>query len=100
MALSDEDVREILRLIDETPLTELRIETEGLILHVRKGGATPTEAPVQASAPSDTPPRTDGLITIPAPMLGTFYAPRTSTSPGWRRSAPTGPCASAPGRRR
>ena len=38
MALSDEDVREILRIIDESELEELRIETEGFSLHVRKGG--------------------------------------------------------------
>ena len=35
MALSDDDVREILRLIDESELDELRIETDGLSLHVR-----------------------------------------------------------------
>jgi biotin carboxyl carrier protein len=73
MGLSDEDVREILRLIDETPLAELRIETEGFVLHVRKGGATPGAPPLEPPSPSDTPPRTDGLLTIPAPMLGTFY---------------------------
>ena len=39
MALSDEDVREILRIIDESTLTELRIETEGFSLHVRQGAA-------------------------------------------------------------
>ena len=38
MALSDDDVREILRLIDESELDELRIETESFSLHVRKGG--------------------------------------------------------------
>jgi acetyl-CoA carboxylase biotin carboxyl carrier protein len=73
MALSDEDVREILRIIDETPLQELRVQTEGFILHVRKEGATPAATPLETPAPSDTPARTDGLVTIPAPMLGTFY---------------------------
>jgi biotin carboxyl carrier protein len=65
MALTDEDVREILRLIDESNLDELRIETNGLKLHVLRGGepAAPAEAP---SAPSEA-----GQIT--APMPGTFY---------------------------
>ena len=39
MALSHDDVREILRIIDESDLDELRLETEGFSLHVRKGGA-------------------------------------------------------------
>ena len=38
MALSDEDVREILRLIDESDVQELRIDTESFSLHVRKDG--------------------------------------------------------------
>ena len=43
MALSDDDVREILRLIDEAELSELRIETEGLSLHVVRDGPAPAE---------------------------------------------------------
>ncbi len=37
MGLSHDDVREILRIIDESELAELRIETAGFSLHVRKG---------------------------------------------------------------
>ncbi len=67
MGLSHDDVREILRIIDESELAELRIETEGFSLHVRKGraDAVETPAPVEPSA--------DGLATIESPMLGTFY---------------------------
>jgi acetyl-CoA carboxylase biotin carboxyl carrier protein len=84
MPLSDEDVREILRIIDESDLAELRIETEGFSLHVVKGDrrldapAPPPPAPAPAT-PRETPPETpaaagrDGLVTITAPMLGTFY---------------------------
>jgi acetyl-CoA carboxylase biotin carboxyl carrier protein len=39
MGLTDDDVREILRIIDESQLDELRIEMEGFQLHVRRGGA-------------------------------------------------------------
>ena len=67
MALSDEDVREILRIIDDSQLAEIHIETDGFSLHVRKGGG-------EASAPPPTTDaESDGLVTIPAPMLGTFY---------------------------
>jgi acetyl-CoA carboxylase biotin carboxyl carrier protein len=93
MALSDEDVREILRIIDESELAELHIETEGFSLYVRKGGddaeaserrpARPAperepgrQSPGRAHASAPVPTQTgesDGLATITAPMLGTFY---------------------------
>src|SRR3954447_26235617 len=62
MALSDEDVREILRIIDESQLEELQIELAGFKLHVRRAGAPAPAAPVAA-----------GGDAITAPMLGTFY---------------------------
>jgi len=101
MPLSDEDVREILRIIDESDLAELRLETEGFSLHVVKGGGTGAgsaeaqrqasaePAPARPSAEASTsgragapagssadlgkPSDADGLVTITAPMLGTFY---------------------------
>jgi acetyl-CoA carboxylase biotin carboxyl carrier protein len=84
MPLTDEDVREILRIIDESDLSELRIDTDGFSLHVVKGDRIATEPPPQAERPArseppppkqpDEPPEpADGLLTIPAPMLGTFY---------------------------
>ena len=76
MALSDDDVREILRLIDETELGELRIETEGLSLHVVRGRAAPGE---RAEDPAPTAATADGAVTIDAPMLGVFYR---APSPG------------------
>ena len=76
MALSDDDVREILRLIDETELGELRIETEGLSLHVVRGRAAPAE---RAEEPAPTAATADGAVTIDAPMLGVFYR---APSPG------------------
>jgi acetyl-CoA carboxylase biotin carboxyl carrier protein len=82
MALSDEDVREILRIIDESDLSELRIDTDGFSLHVVRGdhGASTVPPPRPREAPAPTrepepPPATlaDGLTSITAPMLGTFY---------------------------
>jgi biotin carboxyl carrier protein len=69
LGLSHDDVREILRLIDESDVQELRIETDGFSLHVRKGGAGEPPAPAAA----------DGLLTVQSPMLGTFYR---AESPG------------------
>jgi len=86
MSLTDEDVREILRLIDESDLEELHIETENFVLHVSKGAggdgasltplmgvreASPTRTP-EHPEPSDNEETRDG-VTIDSPMLGTFY---------------------------
>jgi len=74
--LSDDDVREILRIIDESDLDELRVETGELSLHVVRGGGAPAAevAPMREEAG-------DG-VTIVAPMLGTFYrAPAPGEAP-------------------
>jgi acetyl-CoA carboxylase biotin carboxyl carrier protein len=68
--LSEDDVREILRLIDETDVEELRIETGSLSLHVLRGDAKP--APEEPAAPVESA-AADGRATIEAPMVGTFY---------------------------
>jgi acetyl-CoA carboxylase biotin carboxyl carrier protein len=74
MPLSDDDVREILRLIDESEGEELRVETERFSLYVRRGGdgSAPIpdlpDSPVAAVQPMDTE-----LHTVASPMLGTFY---------------------------
>jgi acetyl-CoA carboxylase biotin carboxyl carrier protein len=90
MALTDDDVREILRIIDESELDELRIEMAGFRLHVRRGGAPPAAEPQpqpepvqreRAPEPSPEPAApaeaevaaANGAATIEAPMLGTFY---------------------------
>ena len=79
MALSDDDVREVLRLIDESDLDELLIETDGFSLHVLRGAAEATGHRPQATG--QTPDTRDSIpdtqssngATIDAPMLGTFY---------------------------
>ena len=79
--LTDEDVREILRLIDESELDELRIETEGFSLHVLRGVAGPAiqqvaggehAAGVAAAVAPPQPSGADG-VAVKAPMLGVFY---------------------------
>jgi biotin carboxyl carrier protein len=67
MPLSEADVREILRLIDESDVEELRVETETFSLYVRRG-----ERNAVAEGPPSVAPA-DGVVTISAPMIGTFY---------------------------
>jgi acetyl-CoA carboxylase biotin carboxyl carrier protein len=71
MPLSDDDVREILRIIDDSSLTELHVETEGFKLHVVRGEGAGDAAPAPAPATEASPQ--DDRLTITAPMLGTFY---------------------------
>lgn len=84
MPLSDEDIREILRIIDETPLAELRLETDGFSLHVVKGGAQDAVA-ASAAAPARAPDTENQRATAqpresqPAPAPEPAH---TATEPG------------------
>jgi acetyl-CoA carboxylase biotin carboxyl carrier protein len=74
MPLSDDDVREILRLIDESDVEELSVETEGFSLYVRRGGEELAAIPAEPDSPAAPAPSVDGgLHTVASPMLGTFY---------------------------
>jgi acetyl-CoA carboxylase biotin carboxyl carrier protein len=74
MPLTDDDVREILRIVDSSPLREIRVQTDGFSLHVVKQGGEPAPAP-EPEPESPSPPRApQDLVTIEAPMLGIFYA--------------------------
>ena len=74
MPLSEDDVREILRLIDESDTAELRVETEAFSLYVRRGDAVAAEPPMQPEEVDvGVDGDADGLLTITAPMIGTFY---------------------------
>jgi acetyl-CoA carboxylase biotin carboxyl carrier protein len=95
MGLSDDDVREILRIVDESDVEELQIQTEGFALHVLRRGAVggmpsgdaqqprtgmgsmPSgDAQQPGASPEGTPqPAADhpGTVVVPSPMLGTFY---------------------------
>ena len=83
--LDSDDVREILRLIDESEGEELRVETEAFTLMViREAVVVP---PVSG----------EGALTIVAPILGTFYrAPAPGAAPfvdlGTRVAADTVVC--------
>lgn len=93
MALNDDDVREILRIIDESEVDELRIETDGLSLHVLRVGAAGTiepEAPLEVRPQPRAPeaqaaaatPEAEEPGTIAAPTIGVFYrAPAPGAAP-------------------
>ena len=100
------EIRELIRLLDETGLSELRLETDDMKLHLKKAeAAAPTVSPthVQVAAPADlegqvapasaTPQGTGDAEGVPqpidksihiitSPMVGTFYsAPSPDAEP-------------------
>ncbi|MDX6537746.1 MAG: acetyl-CoA carboxylase biotin carboxyl carrier protein [Gaiellales bacterium] len=69
--LTPDDVKEILRLVDESQFDEFELETPRLSIRFRRG-----EAPERAGASSDAGPparAAAGLVDVTAPMVGTFY---------------------------
>ena len=77
--LSPDDVREILRLVDEAQFDEFELETPRLSIRFRRG-----QTPAATSAAALGPPAeaARGLIDVTAPMVGTFYrAPGPGEAP-------------------
>ncbi len=66
--LTPDDVREILRLVDESRFDELELETPRFSIRFTRTEGSRTAVPV--TAPSR---RTDGLVDVVSPMVGTLY---------------------------
>ena len=74
MPLSDDDVREILGLIDDSEDDELRVESGRFSLYVRRSGDKSASAPAEQDSSVAVAPSVDGALhTVASPMLGTFY---------------------------
>jgi oxaloacetate decarboxylase (Na+ extruding) subunit alpha len=85
-----ERIREIVRVVQESGVGEVTIEEAGMRVSVKRSEDRATEAAVPAAfppaelEPEEMPvePRTDGLVRIEAPMVGTFYrAPEPGAPP-------------------
>jgi biotin carboxyl carrier protein len=63
--LSPEDVKEILRLIDESQFDEFELETPRFSLRFSRRDAEATSEP--------KPTMLSGLVDVPAPVVGTVY---------------------------
>lgn len=95
-----DEIKEIIKMFDESSLSSLKIESENFNIKLNKGGkviesitteklATPTPAIAQApqiiestpaiSAPTSEPKNAANTEFITSPMVGTFYR---SASPG------------------
>jgi acetyl-CoA carboxylase biotin carboxyl carrier protein len=65
--LTPDDVKEILRLVDESQFDEFELETPRLTIRFRRGDA-PLVIAKAAHVESE-----NGLVDVTAPMVGTFY---------------------------
>ena len=72
--LTPEDVKEILRLVDESGLEELELETPRFTVRFRRGAGPPGQEPPTEAHRHAGPAATAGhLVEVTAPMVGTAY---------------------------
>jgi acetyl-CoA carboxylase biotin carboxyl carrier protein len=97
VSLTAADIAEIARLLDESHFTDLKLETGGLKLRIRRQGGNyapryedEEEEAAEAQTPSPEPmplgqeagAARAGEVDVPAPLLGNFYeAPRPGDPP-------------------
>jgi acetyl-CoA carboxylase biotin carboxyl carrier protein len=78
--LTPDDVKEILRLVDESQFDEFELETPRITIRFRRGEAPARES--SAAVPQRPAHAAQGLVDVTAPMVGTFYrAPGPGESP-------------------
>lgn len=97
------ELRELIKVLDQTDITEIDLESDGVKVSIRKGGkvtanistvpakqaveapgseAPKAEATPVAEAPAAATQPSDDLIAVTAPMVGTFYkAPSPDADP-------------------
>ncbi|MGI5838716.1 MAG: acetyl-CoA carboxylase biotin carboxyl carrier protein [bacterium] len=78
------EIRDLIKMVDETEITELNLESENLKISVRKGYASGTEkaAAEKAAETAPKPAEKENVLTVTAPMVGVFYrAPSPDAEP-------------------
>lgn len=97
MTLTAKDVREIMRLLEQSSFDSLSLEIDGVKLNLQRGSAAaarpiavPTEAlrpavdlqPALSARRKSKPPSETGLAEVASPLLGIFYrAPKPGEPP-------------------
>lgn len=70
--LSPDDVKEILRLIDESEFDEFELETPRFSVRFSRREAEASET-LAGAPPAPSAPSTSGLVDVPAPVVGTVF---------------------------
>jgi oxaloacetate decarboxylase (Na+ extruding) subunit alpha len=82
----DRQIREVVRIVQETGIGEITIEEEGMRVSVRRAGDPGLIAPAPAAGLDVEPPlapRQDGFVRVESPMVGTFYRSSQPGSPAF-----------------
>jgi oxaloacetate decarboxylase alpha subunit len=93
----DEQIRSVVRIVEETGMGEITVEEDGVRISVRRAAAAPAATPAaetgleEPEAPAQAP-LDSGLVTVQSPMVGTFYrASRPGAAPFVEEGDPVSP---------
>ena len=92
----DEQIRAVVRIVQETGIGEITVEEDGMRVRVRGTVDAPVAA-VTTAVPGELdaavmPERSDGLVRIESPMVGTFYrSPNPDAPPFVEEGEPVSP---------
>ena len=97
----DEQIRSVVRIVQETGIGEITVEEDGVRVSVRRTVDIPlaevTTAAAAAAAAAElnapvVPPAGDGLVQVESPMVGTFYRrPKVDAEPFVEEGDPVSP---------
>jgi oxaloacetate decarboxylase alpha subunit len=89
----DEQIRSVVRIVQETGVGEITVEEDGIKVSVRRSVAEPVaESQPGAAAEVAPPPARDSLVAVESPMVGTFYrAARPGAEPFVEDGDPVSP---------
>ena len=92
----DEQIRSVVRIVQETGVGEITVEEDGIKVSVRRsverGRSRRARRPGAASADAPLEPARDSLVTVASPMVGTFYrAARPGAEPFVEEGDPVSP---------
>lgn len=98
MSLTAKDVEEIVRLLEASQFSRMRLNIDGMKIELERGTPLPSPPPVESAQPAEAPspppapqakparakravPR-DGLVEVKSPLLGIYYrSPRPGERP-------------------
>jgi len=95
----DEQIRAVVRILEETGVGEISVEENGVRVSVRRSVSGEAPVPVTSAAPPEESdlepgpvPVANGLVVVESPMVGTFYrAPKPGSPPFVEEGDPVAP---------